>query len=561
MAGYADSEGAQNEDRVRPNMWRYRDYVVRAFNSDKPYDLFLAEQLAGDELTDYENASEITPETYDQLAATGFLRCTPDRTFADITNFVPDRLELIADEIQVFSSAVLGLTINCARCHSHKFDPLPQRDYYRLAAVFKDAFDEHDWLKPESRTLPFVTTEERTAWEAREQRLDRMVARLQPQLEAAEEDAARQRIEGKIASVEAQRRPEPQIRALWSRGVPSPTYLLQRGDYRRPGQVVEPGPPSVLAPAGTMFEVNPPRDDASSTGRRLALAHWATQDDHPLTARVMVNRIWRHHFGAGLVATLDNFGTTGSPPTHPELLDWLAVEFVRRDWSIKDIHRLIVTSRTYRQTSIASAESVEHDPEGRWLSRMPLRRLEGEPLRDALFFVAGRLDLTPFGPPDDVDARDDGLVTSLPTDAGWRRSVFVLQRRTRLPTILDSFDAPQMTPNCLERRTSVVAPQALHLLNDATVHELAGSFADRVRMGCNDDRSAQIVRIHELAYGRQPSTEEMRLVEQALDQLSDAWLQAGPESAPPSNDGNRSRASRTAELLSRRYEFGRIRAC
>ncbi|MGZ0166972.1 MAG: DUF1549 domain-containing protein [Planctomycetales bacterium] len=181
-AGYADSEGAQNEDRVRPHLWRYRDYVIRAFNDDKPYDQFLHEQIAGDELVDYSSSDEITPDVYDKLVATGFLRTTPDRTFANITNFVPDRLEVIADEMQVFSSAVLGLTLQCARCHDHKFDPLSQRDYYSLTAIFKDAYDEHDWLKSQGpRTLPHVTTAERAAWQQQVQQIEAEVAALQKQ--------------------------------------------------------------------------------------------------------------------------------------------------------------------------------------------------------------------------------------------------------------------------------------------------------------------------------------------------------------------------------------------
>jgi len=183
VAGYADSEGSQNEDRVRPRMWRYRDYVIRAFNADKPYDRFLHEQLAGDELVDYENAKVITDEIYDNLVATGFLRTAPDRTFAGITNFVPDRLELIADEIQVLGSAVMGLTLHCARCHTHKFDPLPQRDYYRLAATLKDAFDEHDWLAPQARSLSFVTTGERQAWQQIERAITEQVTALKKQSE------------------------------------------------------------------------------------------------------------------------------------------------------------------------------------------------------------------------------------------------------------------------------------------------------------------------------------------------------------------------------------------
>jgi Protein of unknown function (DUF1549)/Protein of unknown function (DUF1553)/Planctomycete cytochrome C len=337
LAGYADSEGKREQDLPRPHAWRYRDYVIRSFNDDKPYDRFLTEQLAGDELADYDQAVEITPEICDNLVATGFLRMAPDASWANITGYVPDRLEVIADEIDILGSAVLGLTIKCARCHSHKFDPIPQRDYYRLTAVFKGALDEYDWLKPEirpgigpvstdliaARHLPHVTTAERQAWEAAEARI------------LGEITAARERGEApeRLQALEAQRTPEPRIQALWDRGTPSPTYVYRRGDPESPGPLVGPGVPSVLTDGQTPFDFQPPWPGARSTGRRLAFARWITRPDHPLTARVLVNRVWKHHFGTGIVRSLANFGRAGTAPTHPELLDWLAVEFTRQAWS------------------------------------------------------------------------------------------------------------------------------------------------------------------------------------------------------------------------------------
>lgn len=526
VAGYADSEGAQNEDRIRPTMWRYRDYVVRALNADKPYDRFLHEQIAGDELADYEHAAVVTEEIYDNLVATGFLRTAPDRTFADITNFVPDRLEVIADEIQILGSSVLGLTLHCARCHSHKFDPLPQRDYYRLAAALKDALDEHDWIKPETRALQFVTTAERRAWEQHNAAVEQRVASLKEQLAATTEEGARQNLETEIKAAEGARQPEPLIRALWSRGAPSPTYILRRGNYLTPGREVGPGVPSVLTNGATPLRIEPPWPGANTTGRRLALARWLTEPHHPLTARVMVNRLWKHHFGRGLVSTLGNFGVTGAPPTHPELLDWLAGELVRRDWSIKEMHRLMVTSSTYRQSSVVTPSALTADPENQWLSRMPLRRMEAEVVRDALLQIAGELNHSPFGPPDDVDVREDGLVTARPHQAGWRRSIYVLQRRTKLPTILESFDSPQMGPNCLERSESIVAPQALHLLNNSQVHELAGRFAARVQREVGDDVGQQVAHIHQIAIGRPPTQDEQQVASEMWNELRANWRSA-----------------------------------
>lgn len=532
-AGYADSEGAQNEDRVRSHIWRYRDYVVRSFNADKPYDRFLQEQIAGDEMVDYENAKEITPEIYDCLVATGFLRTAPDRTFADITNFVPDRLEVIADEMQVFSSAVLGLTMQCARCHAHKFDPISQHDYYGLTAIFKDALDEYDWLKSQGpRTLNFVTTKERSAWEAHEAEVTRKVEALEKELKAATEKEKKDELKGKIDFEKGRRKPEPRMRTLWSRGEPSPSYLLLRGNYLTPGEPVSPNVPVVFsasngAPFAKLIEesASSNSDGTRKTGRRLALARWLTRPDHPLTARVIVNRVWKHHFGQGLVSTLDNFGVTGSPPSHPELLDFLAIHFVESGWSIKWLHRMILTSETWQQTSRAPDRERPVDPALLW--HMPLQRMEAEVLRDSLLSVSGQLDLTPFGPPDQVVEAGNGLVTSSRSDKGWRRSIFVLQRRTKIPTLLENFDFPQMGPNCLDRGESVVAPQALHLLNNKMVHELAGHFAERVCGEAGKYPDDQLKLAWRMAVGRLPSEEEEQIGLSLLAEFRERWQADG----------------------------------
>ncbi|MGD9722990.1 MAG: PSD1 and planctomycete cytochrome C domain-containing protein [Pirellulales bacterium] len=501
LAGYSDSEGIQHADDVRQHVWRYRDYVIRAFNADKPYNEFLTEQLAGDELADLEHAAEITPHMADSLVATAFLRMAPDATYSPITAFVPDRLEVIDDEIEVFSSAVLGLTIKCARCHSHKFDPIPQRDYYRLAATLKGALDEHDWLAPRlggpdqpkdalTCLLPYVSTAERAAWTA----------------------------------AGAKPADEPRIRAVFDHGEPSDTYVLRRGNYLARGPLVGPGVPSVLTDGRTPFRVDPPWPGAKKTGRRLALARWVTQADHPLTARVLVNRVWKHHFGEGIVRTLDNFGKTGAPPTHPELLDWLALEFVEHGWSIKSLHRLLMTAAVYRQSSAISPEHERLDPENALVSRMPLKRMEGEVLRDSLLAVSGRLNMTPFGPPDPLDVRADGLVSDRAgADHRFRRSIYVLKRRTQPLTILQGFDVAGMDPNCVARSESIVAPQALHLSNNALVRELAASMAERVWNETGDDPPAQIRAMYRLAAGREPTAEELQAALAAHGKLTSAW--------------------------------------
>jgi hypothetical protein len=606
LAGYADSEGKREQDIPRHFAWRYRDYVINAFNSDKPYDRFLLEQIAGDELADYEHAAEITPEIYWNLVATGFLRMAPDPTWFNLTNFIPDRLDVIADEIDVLGSAVMGLTLKCARCHSHKFDPIPHRDYFRLVDIFKGAFDEHDWMKTNwhnglsmgarsDRDLPVVTTAEHRAWEEHNARLQAEITtqneRLEQQAreltkkyeaerlaaipEALRSDVAKmletpsekrtaidaylaekfektlrvdrnelikidagfkqlsEETAKKIAVFESQKLLEPRVRALWDRGEPSPTYIYRRGDYLSPGRLVGAGVPSALTDGRTPFKVESPWPGAHKTGRRLALARWLTQSDHPLTARVMVNRIWRHHFGTGLVKTLDNFGKTGTPPTHPELLDWLAREFVRSGWSVKAMHRLIVTSATYRQSSAVTPALEAADPENALYSRMPLQRLSADQLNDAMLAVSGRLNEAQFGPADPVEARPDGLVVPRRTAHGWRRSIYIQQQRKVVVTGLESFDFPLMNPNCIDRRDSTVVLQALHLMNNGMVYELADSLARRVEGEAGADPARQIERIYVVALGRSPTAEEMSLGKTALAQMTDRFSGAAAAGAKP----------------------------
>jgi cytochrome c553 len=552
LAGYADSEGKREQDLPRPHAWRYRDYVVRACNADKPYDRFLLEQLAGDELADCESAPEITPELYDNLTATGFLRMAPDATWANITGYVPDRVEVIADEIDVLGSAVLGLTLKCARCHSHKFDPIPQRDYYRLVDVFKGAYDEYDWLKPDvrpglgpvsqdvlgGRHLPHVTTAERRAWEAHN-------AQVRKEIAALESAPDRKEAAARVKALRAQLLPEPRVQALWDRGHPSPTYVYRRGDPLSPGRLVGPGVPSVLTDGKTPFEVKPPWPGAKKTGRRLALARWLTRPDHPLTARVAVNRLWKHHFGAGIVKTLGNFGKAGAPPTHPELLDWLAREFVRQGWGLKAMHRLMMTSATYRQSSAVTADRERLDPDNALVSRMPLVRLDAEGLYDTLLLVAGRLDETQFGPAAPVQVRGDGLVTPTGGARGWRRLLYVRLARKQIPTHLENFDYPQMSPNCLERRDSTVAPQALHLLNNGMVRQLAVYFAGRVSREAGEDVAKQVETAYWVALSRPPSAEERKVGVGALSTLADKWAKHLAVSGEPGRDAARRKALAT----------------
>jgi mono/diheme cytochrome c family protein len=598
-AGYSDSEGKQNQDAIRPTAFRYRDYVIRSLNADKPYNRFLLEQIAGDELADYENAPVITQELMDNLIATGFLRMAADATNQRDENFVDDRREVIDDEIEILSSAVMGLTLKCARCHSHKYEPIPQRDYYRFCAIFKGAYDEHDWIAPyrDKRTvgryLPYVTPGaspvqlllEQQNRDARNLEIQQEIDSLQNTLKEKEGEFRNKVLQERIKSapegvrsdlqellktppdkltgtqkeltqkyeklmkldelelrqvspgfralseetqlkeklLDAARPADPTIRALSDSGDPSPTYLLRRGSTSSFGRLVGPGVPSVLTDGKTPFAYQPPWPGANKTGLRLALAQWLVRPDHPLTARVMVNRIWQHHFDAGIVKSVGNFGRSGTPPTDPELLDWLAREFVNLGWSMKTMHRMIMTSTTYRQSSAVTPRAAELDPENALLSRMPLRRMEAEELFDTLASVAGRLDETPFGFPAPVLVRDDGSATPIPTEQGWRRGIYTMQRRKEMPTMLADFDLPQMSPNCLERSESTVAPQALYLLNDDLVRKLADSFAQRVVREVGAEPARQIERMYWIALGRPPKDDERQVTLEDLQKLRDAF--------------------------------------
>ncbi|MCP4786415.1 MAG: DUF1553 domain-containing protein [Fuerstiella sp.] len=598
LAGFADSEGGVSADPIRQVAWKYRDYVIRAFNNDKPYDRFLVEQLAGDELLDHENAPVITEEMVENLTATGFLRMGIDQTGSRTMNFVPERLGVIGDAINVLGSGIMGLTIECSRCHSHKYDPIPQRDYYRFKAIFQGALDEHDWLTFKNRSLNVDIAERHKRVAEVNPPLSRRIKKLEADVKNAvtalrietlrqhypsQSDADRaetlralriadnnrtqpQRIlveklqqaevlpdveqptsvldarravddiQNEIAIVRRQMEPPLTIRALWDRGEPSPTYILRRGEHNKPGRLVGPGVPSVLTDGRTPFVAQPPFPKGTpKTGRRLAFARWLTQSDHPLTARVMVNRIWYHHFGTGLVKTLENFGVKGERPSHPELLDWLAVTFVERGFSIKEVHRVIMNSRTYRQSSRITDEAWKHDPGNRLLSRMSLRRMDAESLRDSLLFISGQLDDTPGGPPDPVSVNRDGLVSANSTAGGrWRRSVYLQYRRTEIPSMMEAFDYPEMGPNCLSRSVSTVSPQALMLMNDQHVRDLAVSFAARVESILEQRGAAtprdQVDMVYQLALSRSPGEVERHLCVETLQELHRVW-QGKPHAA------------------------------
>jgi mono/diheme cytochrome c family protein len=584
LAGYADSEGGTSADPLREVAWKYRDYVITAFNSDKPYDEFLHEQIAGDELIDVEKAEEVTEEMVENLIATGFLRMGIDETGSRTMNFIENRMGVIADTIDVLGSSVMGLTMECVRCHTHKYDPIPQRDYYRMKAIFQGALDEHDWLSFKTRKLELGTPEHEVRFAEVNLPLQKELSRLEkskltrtrdwqqemlrvhyPEQSDADREATfvalkradNQRSLSQRLLVEKlqtalvipnHRQPESvreiraeldeldreievvkrdmvaplTIRALWDRGDPSPTYIHRRGNPTSAGRLVGPGVPAVLTDGRTPFEVTPPFPDGTrKTGRRLAFAKWLTQPDHPLTARVMVNRIWYHHFGRGLVESLENFGMQSETPTHPELLDWLALEFVRKGWSVKEMHRTMMNSQTWKQSSRVADGHLEKDPENFLYSRMPLRRLDAEAIRDSILFVSGKLDPAAGGPPDGVTVDREGAVMAKATpNGGWRRSVYIQYRRTEIPTMMQTFDYPEMGPNCISRSTSTVSPQSLLLMNNRRVRELADALALRVS---EDSAAEKVVSVYRIALSRNPTEEEKILGVKTLTKLQSKW--------------------------------------
>ena len=590
LAGYADSEGVIDEDRLRQHAWRYRDYVIRALNSDTPYDQFLTEQLAGDELIDYPNLGTVTQEHVDTLAATGFLRMTPDGTYGSATGSLAERFNVVADEIEVLSSAVMGVTVGCARCHDHKYDPLSQKEYYSLSAVFQAALDPYDWRDPTERFLDVGLESELQAARKTnapvqeqidtlkrefdalvtpffERELERRLAELpeslahrlreiahtpRKQRSRAQNTLAREHeellkipnadgewhqiaeafpevkdsagaINTRIKALKADLIPEPKIRAVYDMGgEPSRTYILQRGDAQAIGQRVQPGVPRMLAASTAMYEAEPPRQGTS--GNRLAFARWLTQSDHPLTARVMVNRIWMNHFGRGIVATPSNFGVTGAAPTHPELLDWLATEFVREGWSIKAMHRLMMTSAAYRQSTRVTPEATEQDPDNALLSRMPLRRMDAEMLHDSILQVTGRLDPGRFGRPVGVTKKESGEIVPDATEAGWRRAIYVLRKRRMPVTLLEVFDAPKPAPNCTERRESNVAPQALQMMNGDASLEHARFLAGRLIDEYPGDPQGQVGEAYARILSRPATDEEVTLASADLAALHEHWV-------------------------------------
>ena len=579
LAGYADSEGYTPEDVVRPHAWQYRDYVIRSINEGKPFDQFIVEQLAGDELIT-SPLNELSSQDAELLIATGFLRMAPDGTGSNVDDANVARNSVIADTVKIVTSTLMGVTVECAQCHDHRFDPISQVDYYRLRAIFDPALNWKQWKSPSQRLISLYTSRDRAqavevearakaVEDDRKKKQDEFIAQtftnqlaklpgeLQESARAAFETPEKERTAEQKAilkthpslnvsagslylynkkaadelqamadeakRIRSEKPPERFVRALTERNEEPPkSFLFSRGDHDQPQTEVAPAGLTVVSMNQDLPPIPVRQKDLSTSGRRLAFAKRLTDPGHPLTARVIVNRIWLAHFGVGLVATPADFGFQGALPTHPKLLDWLASEFIESGWSMKHLHRLILNSRTYQQSIHRAAILREADPENRLYGGMNLRRHDAETIRDSILFISGRLSDQMYGEPVPVMADNSGrwILGIENLSAGrpgkviplngqeYRRSIYVQSRRSRPLAAMEPFDLPRMTPNCTQRRHSTVAPQSLMLLNSQFIIEYADKTGERLMQSHRDDKSAQVTKAWELTYGRQPSASE-----------------------------------------------------
>ena len=616
VAGYADSEGGSPDDPERVNAWKYRDYVIRAFNADKPFDRFIREQLAGDELVK-PPYPKLTPAELDALTATGFLRMAPDGSGAVGADQKLARNQVLTDTVKITASAFLGMTVGCAQCHNHRYDPIPQSDFYRLRAAFEPAYNLATWVPPERRQVSLysdadkkraveveveaaVIDKDRLTKDAAfiEATFQKELAKLPMEMRDAAKAARRtpeakrtpeqkklmrehpslnvesgslylydskaaaelKKLAESAAELRKKKPAEEFVRALTEApGKVPTTFLHHRGDPDQPKGAVAPGGMSVLDGA---LPLKPPEKPSAggTTGRRLALADWLTDPKHPLTARVLVNRVWMHHFGKGLVGTPGDFGRLGERPTHPELLDWLAAEFVSNGWSVKKLHRLILLSAAYRQASTRESTKDAADPDNRLLGRFPLRRLDAEAIRDGMLATSGKLNPKAFGPPVPVMEDEAGLIIigkanrdgaqyklgdeSVPAGDESRRSVYIQVRRSKPLGVLGAFDGATSDPNCEARTSSTATPQALLLMNGDFAAAQAAAFAERIRKDAGPAARDQVTRAWKLAYGAAPGEKDLG---GALDFLKTA-TEAFRKLSPPPMAGQKAPESPSPEV-------------
>lgn len=541
LVRFAESDGFAI-DGERPTAWRYRDYVIRAFNEDKPYNRFILEQLAGDEL---ERRGKSNPN--EALIALGFLRMGP---WERDTNFDAQlRLDWLNEMAGTTSQVFLGLTAGCARCHDHKYDPIPQKDFYRLQAFFAATrIDERNvpHLDEEGGRIPMrnrvrgleddlesaneaVKALEKSlkaklaAAQKKEEELQKLLNDKQSPIFSAEDRKQHKAATERAAKVALElARYQPIAYSVNEVAPPAvmdvePTYVLGGGERLARGEVVEPG--FFKAITGNSDPAKIAFPGRYRSGRRKALAEWIASPANPLTARVMVNRIWQHHFGEGIVRTPSDFGLNGDRPSHPELLDWLALQFVEKKWSIKAMHKLMLTSNTYLQsTSHPDAKTIsEADPNNRLLSRMNWIRLESEALRDSMLAVSGGLNPEAGGPGMFFHVKDEiaqgfQMFKWYPSDeaAQRRRSIYAFQRRSIAMPLMEVFDAANMSESCARRGTTTVSPQALTLLNGELTAQESQRFAARIlELVGPADPERQIRQAFFLALQRDPSSAEL----------------------------------------------------
>ncbi|MEW4569091.1 PSD1 and planctomycete cytochrome C domain-containing protein [Tautonia sp. JC769] len=523
LVRYADTSGC-NGDFPMPEAYRYRNYVIDRFNRDTPYDEFLEEQIAGDLMP-----SDSEAQRRERVIATGYLAIS--RRFSSVAEEFHLTLD---DTIDNLGKAVLGLTISCARCHDHKFDPIPQADYYALYGIFESsrfAFPGTEIYRHPKDLVPLVD-EDRLTTELQPY-LDRM-ADLDEQMYATyplvemldtgkERDAQRAIFKRLLGERDELLKSLPEFGWAYavSEGEPTDTRIHLKGDHERLGAV---------APRGFLTILGGQQVPAEEPGSgRHALAGWITDPENPLTARVLVNRVWQHHFGEGIVRTANDFGTRGDPPTHPELLDWLASRFLDQGWSIKALHREIVLSASYRMASIADPRSAERDPENRLLWTFNRRRLDAEEIRDAVLRISGALDPSPGGPhpfPPVWEWRYSQHKPFVDDYPSPRRSVYLMQQRIRLQPLLAIFDAADTNTSTDRRKTSTTPQQALFSMNDAFMHEQAARLADRLSAEVPDPAS-RIDRAFRLALGRPPREAEVLEAQAYLDAIDLALRDAG----------------------------------
>ena len=530
---YADSNGL-DENAAHANAWRYRDYVVQSFNADKPYSQFLIEQIAGDLLPAKGDA-----QRREQNIATGFLSLGP-KVLAE-----PDKMkmemDIIDEQIDTLGKSLLGLTLGCARCHDHKFDPIPTADYYALAGIFKstktmdslktiakwheNSFATPGQIKLREKHGVLIAAQKKVVAAFTEKANQQLLVdqRLKKLPENPEEKYSKGAKDELVKLRDTLKRLEADVPLLPSamgvvEGNATDLPIFIRGNHESPGALQKRRFPSVLVTS----ETKPIGDKASG---RLELARWIASKDNPLTARVMVNRIWRWHFGRGLVATTDNFGKLGGKPTHPELLDWLAAWFMENNWSIKKLNELILTSATYQMSSQASNAARERDPNNTFISHAPLRRIEAEPLHDSLLEISGLLDKKVGGYVwtfENFKLVFNHTSEDATTYGSNRRAIYLPVIRNHVYDLFELFDFPDPGTVNGHRSTSTIAPQALYLMNSPLVLRTTEALAKRLIGKTGVDNVQRMQLLYALVYNRAPSAKETEKALSFVKQFAEA---------------------------------------